>query len=53
MRLSQPTHIRLAPDLLQWLDSWRGDRMTRATAIRLLLDEAMLLHRDDVTPINR
>jgi len=41
MRLSQPTHIRLTLDLLQRLDSWRGDRMNRATAIRLLLEQAL------------
>jgi hypothetical protein len=43
--LSQPTHIRLTPDLLQRLDLWRGDQMNRATAIRLLLDEALKLDR--------
>jgi hypothetical protein len=41
MRLAHPTHIRLTPDLLQRLDSWRGDRMNRATAIRLLLEQAL------------
>jgi|LakMenE27Jul10ns_1017307.scaffolds.fasta_scaffold31412_1 predicted DNA-binding protein len=41
MRLSQPTHIRLTPELLQRLDFWRGDRMNRATAIRLLLEQAL------------
>jgi metal-responsive CopG/Arc/MetJ family transcriptional regulator len=41
MKLSHPTHIRLTQDLLQRLDSWRGDRMNRATAIRLLLEQAL------------
>jgi hypothetical protein len=41
MRLSRPTHIRLTPDLLQQLDTWRGDAMSRATAIRLLLQQAL------------
>ncbi len=53
MRLSQPTHIRLTPELLQRLDSWRGDRMNRATAIRLLLEQALRLHLDKVLPANR
>jgi hypothetical protein len=41
VRLSNPTHIRLSPDLQQRLDGWRGDRMNRATAIRLLLEQAL------------
>lgn len=41
MQLCRPFSIRLNPDLLQWLDSWRGDRMGRGTAIRVLLEEAM------------
>lgn len=53
MRLSQPTHIRLTPELLQQLDSWRGDRMNRATAIRLLLEQALRLQVDQVLPANR
>jgi predicted DNA-binding protein len=50
MRLSNPTHIRLSPELEQRLDSWRGDRMNRATAIRLLLEQALDLHRDGILP---
>jgi predicted DNA-binding protein len=41
VRLAHPTHIRLSPELLQRLDFWRGDRMNRATAIRLLLDQVL------------
>jgi len=41
MRLAKPTPIRLTPELLRWLDRWRGDRMSRATAIRILLEQAM------------
>mgnify|MGYP006269152011 FL=1 len=44
MRLAHPTPIRLTPELLRWLDAWRGDRMSRATAIRVLLEQAM--HRE-------
>lgn len=53
MRLSHPTHIRLSPELMQRLDSWRGDRMNRATAIRLLLEQALRLQLDNVLPANR
>jgi hypothetical protein len=45
--------VRLTQDLLQWLDSWRGDRMSRGTAIRLLLQQSMELHRDGILPANR
>ena len=41
MKLAHPTPVRLTPDLLQRLDAWRGDRMSRATAIRLLLEQAL------------
>jgi metal-responsive CopG/Arc/MetJ family transcriptional regulator len=41
MPLANPTPIRLTQDLLLWLDSWRGDRMSRSTAIRVLLQELM------------
>jgi len=44
MPLANPTPIRLTHDLLLWLDSWRGDRMSRSTAIRLLLQELMERH---------
>lgn len=50
VRLSRPTHIRLAPEQLQALDRWRGDRMSRATAIRLLLDQALRLHLNGILP---
>lgn len=53
MPLSHPTHIRLTPELLQRLDSWRGDRMNRATAIRLLLEQALRLQLDEILPANR
>ena len=41
MQLSKPFSIRLSPELLRWLDQWRGDRMSRGTAIRLLLEQAL------------
>lgn len=41
MKLCPPFSLRLTPELLQQLDSWRGDRMSRGTAIRLLLERAM------------
>lgn len=41
MNLAHPTHIRLTAELLRQLDQWRGDRMSRATAIRLLLEQAL------------
>ena len=41
MNLAHPTHIRLTQELLRQIDQWRGDRMSRATAIRLLLERAL------------
>ena len=50
MRLAHPTPIRLSPDLIRWLDAWRADRMSRSTAIRVLLEQSMQLHRDGSLP---
>ena len=50
MQLCRPFSLRLSPDLLRWLDSWRGDRMGRGTAIRVLLEQSMRLHRDGILP---
>lgn len=50
MPLSNPVPLRLAPDQLQWLDAWRGDTFSRSTAIRLLIAEAIRLHRDGLLP---
>ena len=50
MRLAHPTPIRLSTQQLQALDRWRGDRMSRATAIRLLLDQALRLHLNGILP---
>ena len=41
VKLAHPTHIRLTQELLQRLDKWRGDTMSRATAIRLLLEQVL------------
>ena len=53
MQLARPFSLRLSPELLQWLDSWRGDRMGRGTAIRVLLQQSMELHRDGILPATR
>jgi len=50
MRLAHPTHIRFTPEQLQALDQWRGDRMSRATAIRLLIDQSLALHTRGILP---
>lgn len=53
MKLANPTPVRLSPDLLTWLDQWRGDRMSRGTAIRLMLEQSMHLHRDGILPATK
>lgn len=50
MPLSSPFSIRLAPEQITWLDAWRGSTMSRGTAIRLLLDQSIHLHRDGILP---
>lgn len=32
--------IRLGPDLLTWIDNWCGDGVSRAAAIRFLINQA-------------
>ena len=41
MRLANPTPIRLSQAQLDWLDAWRGNTMSRSSAIRLLLERVM------------
>jgi hypothetical protein len=50
LKLSYPTHIRLCPELIEWLDLWRGDRMSRGSAIRFHLYQAMDLHEYGFLP---
>lgn len=52
MPLAQPIPLRLAPNQLQWLDSWRGDTVSRSAAIRLLLEQSIRFHRDGILPSN-
>jgi hypothetical protein len=41
MKLCRPFSLRLTPELLLWLDKWRGNAMSRGTAIRVLLEQVM------------
>jgi hypothetical protein len=50
MPLSQPIAIRLTTAQQHWLDVWRGDRMSRGTAIRLLLQQSIDLHGRGLLP---
>ena len=50
MALCPPFSLRLTREQIQWLDRWSGDEMSRGTAIRLLIHEAMKLHRDGILP---
>lgn len=52
MPLARPIPLRLAPNQLQWLDSWRGDTLSRSAAIRLLLEQSIRFHRDGILPSN-
>jgi hypothetical protein len=50
MPLANPAPVRLAKDQIQWIDGWRGDTMSRGTAIRVLLEQVIRLHRDGILP---
>ena len=50
MRLAHPTPVRLTPAQLQALDRWRGDRLSRGAAIRILLDQSLALHTRGILP---
>jgi hypothetical protein len=50
MPLAQPIPLRLTPNQLEWLDSWRGDALSRSAAIRLLLEQSICFHRDGILP---
>jgi len=52
MQLCPPFSIRLNTELTKWIDEYRGDRMARGTAIRLLLEQSMRLKRDGILPGN-
>ena len=41
MRLANPTPVRLSQAQLDWLDAWRGNTMSRSSAIRLLLEQVI------------
>lgn len=41
MPLAPPIPLRLSPEQLAWLDSWRGSTLSRSAAIRLLLNQAI------------
>ena len=53
MKLCPPFSLRLNPELLRWLDTWRSDRMSRGTAIRVLLQQSMDLHQDGILPTTK
>lgn len=46
MPLCPPFSLRLTQEQIQWLDQRSGDKMSRSTALRLLVHEAMRQQRD-------
>jgi hypothetical protein len=53
MPLANSVALRLSPDQIQWLDQWRGDTFPRSTAIRILMDQIIKLHRDGILPATK
>jgi len=45
MPLCPPFSLRLTLEQIQWLDRRSGDKMSRSTALRLLVHEAMRQER--------
>jgi len=46
MPLCPPFSLRLTLEQIKWLDQRSGDKMSRSTALRLLVHEAMRQQRD-------
>lgn len=50
MNLSHPLSVQFTPDQLAWLDSRRSPGLSRSAVLRLVVSEAMRLHRDGLLP---
>ena len=50
MQLSHPLSVQFTAEQLAWLDSRRVAGLSRSAALRLVIEEAMRLHRDGILP---
>jgi hypothetical protein len=50
VELAHPLSVQFTAEQLAWLDSRRSAGLSRSAVIRLLIEEAMRLHRDGILP---
>jgi hypothetical protein len=50
MELAHPLSVQFTIEQLAWLDSRCAAGLSRSAALRLVVDEAMRLHRDGILP---
>lgn len=53
MPLAHPISVQLTLHQISWLDSRRGDVISRSAAIRQLIEDAMLLHDRGILPATK
>lgn len=51
MALSHPLAVQFTPEQMAWLDSRRAGGLSRSAVIRLVVEEAMRLHREGLLPL--
>ncbi len=50
MELAHPLSVQFTPEQLAWLDSYRPIGLSRSATLRLIVQEAMKLHRQGLLP---
>ena len=50
MELAHPLSVQFTAEQLAWLDSRRVAGLSRSAVLRLVVEEAMRLHRDGILP---
>jgi hypothetical protein len=50
MELAHPLSVQFTPEQLSWLDSYRPMGLSRSATLRIVVQQAMRLHRDGLLP---
>lgn len=53
MELAHPLSVQFTAEQLAWLDSCRVAGLSRSAVLRLVVEEAMRLHRDGILPATK
>jgi len=53
MELAHPLSVQFTPEQLAWLDSRCVAGLSRSATLRLVVEEAMRLHRDGILPATK